>query len=65
MSNTPNGEVYGSRTLYTAVVAGAALLLAASVSSFGTSATPDQGAKTIARTPTTVETVVVTPGQST
>jgi len=64
MSNTMNGEVYGSRTLYTAIVAGAAFLLVATISSFGTAAAPDSGAKTIAHTPTTVETVVVT-GQST
>jgi len=54
-------EVYGSRALYGAVIAGAAFLLIATVSSFG----PSQSVAStqIAKTPTSVETV--TPGQST
>jgi hypothetical protein len=64
MNTTSNGEVYGSRTLYTAIVAGAAFLLIATVSSFGTS-TSAPTERHLAKTPTTVETIVVTPGQST
>jgi hypothetical protein len=54
-------EVPGSRALYGVIVAGAAFLLIATVSSFG----PSQSVAStqIAKTPTTIETV--TPGQST
>lgn len=60
----PTSEVYGSRALYGAVIAGAAFLLVATVSSFGPSVTAP-AERHIAKTPTTVETIVVTPGQST
>lgn len=55
-------ETYGSRALYGAIVAGAAFLLVATIST-GPTATvaPQQTAKA----PTTIETVVATPGQST
>jgi hypothetical protein len=55
-------EVYGSGTLYGAIVAGAAFLLIASVASFGPSATVST--QHVEKAPTTVETIVVTPGQS-
>jgi hypothetical protein len=56
-------EVYGSRTLYGAIVAGAAFLVIASFASFGP--TPAASTQHVAKTPTTVETIVVTPGHST
>ena len=59
----PTSEVYGSRALYGAIVAGAAFLLVATVSSFQPTQAPE--ARHVAKAPTTVETVVVTPGQST
>ena len=60
-SSYETSEVYGSRALYGAIIAGAAFLLVATVSSFG----PSQAVAPthVATTPTTVDTV--TPGQST
>jgi len=55
----PTSEVYGSRTLYGAIVAGAAFLMVAAVSSFG-AATPAETERHIAKSPTSIETVVVT-----
>jgi hypothetical protein len=57
-------EVYGSSAFYGAIVAGAAFLLVATVSSFG----PSSAIQThqIAKAPTsTIETVVVTASRST
>jgi hypothetical protein len=65
VSDSPS-EIYGSRTLYGAIVAGAAFLLIATVTSFGPSgpvATPESHA-TQTQAPTAVETVVVTAGQT-
>lgn len=56
-------EVYGSRALYGAIVAGAAFLVAASMVSFGPA--PAAPAQHVVKVPTSVETIVVTPGQST
>lgn len=56
-------ETYGSRTLYGVIVAGAAFLLVASMVSFGS--TPGVSVQRAAKAPTSVETIVVTPGQST
>ncbi|HEY1710363.1 MAG TPA: hypothetical protein VGG10_18980 [Rhizomicrobium sp.] len=67
MTHTDNPmttEVYGSSAFYGAIVAGAAFLLVATVSSFGPSSTvaPQQ----LAKAPiSTIETVVVTAGRST
>ncbi len=60
----PTSEVYGSRALYGAIIAGAAFLLVATVSSFGP-ASNTAGERHIAKTPTSVETIVTTQGQST
>ncbi|HEX2594501.1 MAG TPA: hypothetical protein VHL34_23565 [Rhizomicrobium sp.] len=60
----PTTEVPGSRALYGAIVAGAAFLVIASISSIGpTVQLPAQ--PHAAKAPTTIETVVVTAGQST
>jgi len=63
MNTHDTTETFGSGTLYGAIVAGAAFLLIASVASFGPSTTVQT--QHVAKTPTTVETIVVTPGQST
>lgn len=59
----PTSETYGSRALYGAIVAGAAFLLVATVSNFGPAATSPVE-RHIAKAPTSIETVVVTPGQA-
>ena len=59
----PTSEVYGSRALYGAIVAGAAFLLVATVSSF--SPATDTAEQHAAKPQSSIETVVVTPGQST
>jgi hypothetical protein len=61
--NETTTETYGSGTFYGAIVAGAAFLVIASFASFGPSATVTT--QHVQKTPTTVETIVVTPGQST
>ena len=63
-TNDITTETYGSDTLYGALVAGAAFLVLVSFVSFGPTpvAAPAQH---IAKTPTSIETIVVTAGQST
>ncbi len=60
MNHDPTSEVYGSRLLYGAIVAGAAMLLIATLSGYAPDQTPVQHA---ANAPG-IETVVVTPTQS-
>ncbi len=57
-------ETYGSDTLYGALVAGAAFLVLVSFVSFGP-APAAAPAQHVVKAPTSVETIVVTPGQST
>ena len=61
--DTMTGEVYGSRALYGAVIAGAAFLLIATVSNFNSAQAPAE--RHVAKAPTSIETIVVTPDQAT
>ena len=61
MNTDTSTEVYGTRALYTAIIAGAAFLLVATIAPISPSADAPVE-RHVAKTPTTIETVVVTPG---